>query len=221
MGYILFPINIRHLEKGRYQGQIEIIDSLESFSRVFEFSLIEPFVESYSVFGNPEDDILLVKYISPGSYPANWKGFSKDAKKNYITSFWIELANAKRLSVAEVISLYKEKIDFCNKRYSHFEKGWKSDMGRIFLRNGTPSDIEKDRTTDDTRYVRKDFQIWKYSNLNHAIYIFVDIQMNGNYKLVYAVNDDNESTNPDWRKYLGSDFDESLIENWIFKNTQD
>jgi len=37
--------------------------------------------------------------------------------------------------------------------------------------------------------------------------------MNGNYKLMYVDNDDLESTNPNWRKYLGSDFDESKLEN--------
>jgi GWxTD domain-containing protein len=220
-GYILYPVNIKPMGKGKYQGQIELMAEDNASNRSFEFILTEPIEEHYSVFADPEDDILLIKYISPSSVPTNWKTFTKEAKRNYVTAFWVDAANSRRLSASEIIAQYKDKIDFCNKRYSHFDKGWKSDMGRIYLRNGSPNDIEKDRTTDDTRYVRKDFQIWKYTGANHAVYIFVDVQMNGNYKLVYVNNDDNESTNPDWRKYLGSDFDESLIENWIFKNTQE
>ena len=90
-------------------------------------------------------------------------------------------------------------------------------MGRIYIRNGSPSDIEGDveslTSSDETRYVRKDYQIWKYSGLNKGVYLFVDNQFSGNFKLVYVSNDERESTFPDWRKYLGNDFDETRLEN--------
>jgi len=37
--------------------------------------------------------------------------------------------------------------------------------------------------------------------------------MNGNFRLIYAENDDLESSNPDWMRYVGSDFDTSLLDN--------
>jgi len=73
--------------------------------------------------------------------------------------------------------------------------------------------VDKDTTSDETRYVRKDYQIWKYRGRINAVYVFVDIQMNGNYKLIYVQNDDMESSHPDYRRYLGDDFDTSKLYN--------
>jgi len=138
---------------------------------------------------------------------------SKEAKRRYITNFWTEMAATRNQSIEAVLKTYNDRLNYCNARFSHFEKGWKSDMGRIYLRNGPPSDIETDTSSDETRFVRKDYQIWKYYGAFKAVYVFVDIPMNGNYKLIYSKNDEQESTFPDWRKYLGTDFDESRLEN--------
>jgi len=45
------------------------------------------------------------------------------------------------------------------------------------------------------------------------VYVFVDMQMNGNYQLVYVYNDDMERSNPDYLRYLGDDFDTSKLSN--------
>jgi GWxTD domain-containing protein len=138
---------------------------------------------------------------------------TKEAKRRYISSFWSAMAAQLNQPTEDIIQSYKQRVDYTNAKYSHFEKGWKSDMGRIYIRNGPPSDVEEDTTSDEKRFVPKDYQIWKYSGRVNAVYIFVDIPMNGNFKLVYARNDEQESTLPNWRRYLGTDFDESSLEN--------
>ncbi|MCK9309454.1 MAG: GWxTD domain-containing protein, partial [Candidatus Cloacimonetes bacterium] len=105
------------------------------------------------------------------------------------------------------------RIDFANRRYGSSLAGWKSDMGRVYIRNGAPDDIERDTSSDQARFVRKDYQIWKYYTNQQPVYVFVDTQMSGKYKLIYADSDDLENSDPDWMRYLGTDFDESRLDN--------
>lgn len=207
----ILTINLSDLELGKYTATLECGNTEHLLTRQSELIITHQTEKLNFIFADPDDEYLLLRYLSSVKAQSSWKSMSKEAKMRYISQLWEALASAANISVAEALAKYQERIDFCNKYYSHFEPGWKSDMGRIYIRLGAPSDIEKDETSDDTKFVRKDFQIWRYNNFGSPVYIFVDKQMNGNYRLVYAINDDNEKTSPDWRKYLGSQFDEDRL----------
>jgi GWxTD domain-containing protein len=214
---LLYPVAIGSMDTGSYNAIIELSDNDVTYSQSYEMIITEQTEQMYFVFTDMDEEYQLIKYIAVPKSSSNWKTMTKDAKRRYLSSFWSSIAAMNNQSTDTVLKKYKDRIDFSNAHFSHFAKGWKSDMGRIYIRNGAPSDIEGDveslTSSDDTRFVRKDYQIWKYSGYNKAVYVFVDIQMNGNFKLVYVRNDEQESTYPDWRKYLGSDFDEALLEN--------
>lgn len=217
---LLFPVNLSAMDIGRYTGKIELVNGESTFSKAFEFILTEQSEKLSFIMTDSDEEYQLLKYLGNVKSQTSWKTLSKEAKRRYISQFWSMLATQNSQSVESVIKLYKERIDYCNSHFSHFEKGWTTDRGRIYIRNGMPADMVDDHT-DDTRFVSKDYQVWKYSSNNHAAYIFVDIQMNGNYKLVYAKNDDRENTYPDWQKYVGSDFDETSLEKTTGKNLDD
>jgi hypothetical protein len=86
-----------------------------------------------------------------------------------------------------MIKLIRERIDYANQHFSHLKNGWTSDMGRIYIRYGAPDDVQRETSSDESRFVRKDFEIWKYSKENKPVYLFIDIQMNGNYRLIYVI----------------------------------
>ncbi len=210
---LLLPLNLATMEVGKYSCTIDYVDHDTKQCRSFEFIISEQTEKLYMLFTEPDDEYQLMKYLITVKSNTNWGSMSKDAKRRNISQLWVELATKLGQPVDNVLKLYKDRVDYCNINFSHFEKGWKTDMGRIYIRNGRPDDIDKDTSSDETKYVRKDIQIWKYSSRKQAVYLFVDIPMNGNFKLVYSVNDDEESTYPDWRKYVGSDFDESRLDN--------
>lgn len=212
-GNLLFPINISNLESGKYEVKVEVKSKGVSESKTLVFFITEQAETRYFIFTNPEEEHQFIRRLTPGRAANNWDSMSQQAKKRFISNYWQTLATSSNMNIETVLELYRKRIDHANKHYSHFEKGWNTDMGRIYIRNGTPDEVEKDTSSDETRFVRKDYQIWKYSKYSHPVYIFVDISMNGNYKLVYAENDEQESTSPDWKRYLGSDFDESKLDN--------
>jgi len=210
---LYFPLNINNLESGRYNVSVDLFESGKVVSRDFEFFIKEQTEQLYFLFTDADDEYQLIRYIANVKSSNNWQTMTKEAKRRYISSFWSAMAAQLNQPTEDIIQSYKQRVDYTNAKYSHFEKGWKSDMGRIYIRNGPPGDVEEDTTSDETRFVPKDYQIWKYSGKVNAVYVFVDIPMNGNFKLVFARNDEQESTLPNWRRYLGTDFDESSLDN--------
>ncbi len=206
-------IPLADLKPGRYNGNLEFQLGEASETRDFVFFVTEPREEIFFLFTDPNDDYNLLKYVPLSSSTADWDRYDEETKRRYISRLWKSWALANSMGTDEMIDLMRERVDYANKYFSHFNPGWTTDMGRIHIRNGKPDEIEKGTSSDDTRYVRKDYQIWKYRGRINAVYLFVDIQMNGNYRLIYVENDERESSNPDYMRYLGDDFDTSLLYN--------
>ncbi len=175
------------------------------------FSLGEIKEDFISILPKIAEEISLLKYFYPKSKLSSLDVLSNDGKKRMTTQLWISLAAEENQPVLQWTTLIKNRISYANKFYSHFKPGWESDMGRIYIRMGVPDDISKRVTSDDTKFVQKDYQIWKYTKSGRS-YVFIDIQMNGNYKMIYAKNDEKENSQADWQRYLGKNFQEEDLE---------
>lgn len=206
-------IPLEDLQPGKYSGSVAVVAGERTEERSFDFVLVEDREEFIFLFPNPDDEYELMRIFLGSRTPGNWKDLSLDKKKRYGTQFWKDMATKTKRSISGIMSLVQERIDYANQHFGHLKSGWTSDMGRIYIRNGAPDDIEKDISSDQSRFVRKDFQIWKYSSGMKPVYLFIDIQMNGNYRLIYVEGDDMETSNPDWQRYMGSDFDETRLNN--------
>ena len=210
---ISLKIPLQELSVGKYVGSLDLQLGEKNEHREFEFFVTEPKASLFYLFTNPDDDLRLLRYFVGYSEPAQWKSYDEQTKRRFVSQLWKDWSQSGTMSTQAAIDIVRERVDYSNQYFSFFDQGWTTDMGRIHIRNGKPDEIEKGTSSDDTRYVRKDYQIWKYSSRNKPVYLFVDIQMNGNYRLIYVDNDDRESSNPDFLRYLGSDFDTSLLNN--------
>lgn len=210
---INLKIPLADLKPGLYSGTLLLQAGESSEERGFEFVLYEEKEDFISLFANMDEEYELMRYFVGNKLPSDWKNMSPDKKKRHVTQFWKNMAFSTGKSVPEVLSMVQERIDYANRVFGHLKAGWTSDMGRIYIRNGAPDEIDRDTSSDESRFVRKDYQIWKYSKGNKPVYLFIDIQMNGNSRLIYVDADDLEASNPDWLRYVGSDFDESRLNN--------
>ncbi|HPT72091.1 MAG TPA: GWxTD domain-containing protein [Candidatus Cloacimonadota bacterium] len=204
-------ISIKNLEYGLYDLDIEVNSGLRNSKASTFFVLGEIKEELISILPNIDDEIRLIRYYAPSSKVGNVETLTQDAKKRMVNQLWYSIAAENGMDVESWTDQVKQRISYANRTFSHFKPGWETDMGRIYLRYGAPDDIRKEVTSDDTKFVQKDFQIWKYST-SDRIYVFIDIQMNGNFKMIYAKNDDQERSQPNWQSYLGSDYDEDELE---------
>ncbi len=64
------------------------------------------------------------------------------------------MAFSTNRSVQSIMDLVK-RIDYANRNFTHFKQGWTSDMGRIYIRNGPPDDIQRDTSSDESRFCEK------------------------------------------------------------------
>ncbi|HPV14809.1 MAG TPA: GWxTD domain-containing protein [Candidatus Cloacimonadota bacterium] len=205
-------IPTRKLEAGFYQGilSLQIGDSFQE--KEFDFFITEKGERVYSLMANPDEELQLLKYFTAGATPLDWSRYDEATKKRYLSSIWKHLGSSAGLSTEAILSIVEERVDHANANFRHFKDGWQTDMGRIYIRNGAADDVEKDSIQEITRYVSKDYQIWKYRGKIKAVYVFMDLQMNGNYQLIYVRGDDLESSRPDYLRYLGEDFDMSKLD---------
>jgi GWxTD domain-containing protein len=204
-------ISIKDLPFGLYDLEILYKSGLTAEKSSNYFVLGEIKEEFAGVFPRMEDETVLLKYFFPNTKLASLGSLSSEAKKRMVNQLWTSQASEHKMTVQQWTTQVKERVSYANRYYSHFKPGWETDRGRIYIRMGAPDDITKGNTSDDSKFVQKDYQVWKYAS-NDRVYVFIDIQMNGNYKMIYAKNDDNESSLADWKRYLGESFDENDLE---------
>jgi GWxTD domain-containing protein len=124
------------------------------------------------------------------------------AKRRFLTEFWQRRDQTPGTPANEARELFYETVAYANKTYG--EKGhagmsgWKSDRGRIYIRNGAP-----DETLERPSEGRSPpYEVWSYRRGKQLYYVFADRSNGlGIYQLIYS-NDLKETGAPDWQEIL-------------------
>jgi len=212
--YQIKEIDFSSFKPGLYDLRLEIIDNVTGIKQTREdfFCIKEKISRTPRIFPELEDEFRLIRYFLSSAEQKRWKNLSENGKLNYLERFWFTRDSNPATEKNEFLEEIKERIAYCNLHFSHFKDGWKTDMGRIYIRNGKPDEVIKANTGLNARYIQRDYQIWKYRMDQIRTYIFLDLQTSGNFKIIYIDNDFNETSWQNLDKYLGDDFDWSLIE---------
>jgi GWxTD domain-containing protein len=79
----------------------------------------------------------------------------------------------------EVESEYTERLDYANRHFTNSNgKGWESDQGKIYLKNGPPTSIDRIPSGGDQIY-----EVWEYSDIDRS-YLFIDEWGKGHFRLL-------------------------------------
>jgi GWxTD domain-containing protein len=229
-------INIANYEEGFYSLIIKYRDKITSTHDeiVDYFCINKQSSETIRLFADLEEDLKLAAYFMNSNEKKELDNLSEEGKSNFINKFWNSKDPNPATKENEFLSQVKERILYANQMFSHFKPGWTTDMGRIFIKFGNPYEKRKlttnlgeheysessDYSYDErasayyfNKYTVKNYEIWKYRMNRNANYIFIDLMTSGDYKLIYSSDDnDGENSLTDWKRYLGYDFDERLLE---------
>jgi GWxTD domain-containing protein len=130
------------------------------------------------------------------------KELSPRAKRKFLADFWKKRDPTPATPVNEVRDLFYDAVAHANETYGEPNRrrsvpGWKTDLGRVYIRNGPPDE------TFHRREGRSDpYEVWQYHRGKNRYYIFVDRSGGlGLYQLVHS-NDVKESGLPDWKRIL-------------------
>jgi len=130
------------------------------------------------------------------------KDLSLSAKRRFMVEFWQKRDLTPNTPENETRQQFYAAVDYANRTYGEKGRsgvpGWKTDRGRIYVRNGTPDEVlQRPQAGRSPPY-----EVWRFRSGKDRYYIFVDRANGlGNYQLVNT-NDIKESGQPDWQELL-------------------
>jgi GWxTD domain-containing protein len=126
---------------------------------------------------------------------------SPDAKRRFLTEFWARRDPTPGTVRNETRLAFYAAVDYANRVYREGGRnrlaGWRTDRGRIYVRNGPPSDILRRQQQGKA----PPYEVWSYQTGKSRYYCFADRTGFGAYKLLYS-NDIKETSMPNWRQIL-------------------
>jgi GWxTD domain-containing protein len=130
------------------------------------------------------------------------KDLSLRAKRRFLTDFWQRRDPTPGTPANEVRQRFYDAVAYAEKNYGEKGRaampGWKTDRGRVYVRNGTPEE-----SLDRVQSGRSPpYQVWRYRQGKDRWFIFADRANGiGNYQLVHS-NDIRENGLPNWREVI-------------------
>ncbi len=125
------------------------------------------------------------KYIATSNEVDQYESISTEqAKREFMQKFWDKRDQNPNDNINRYYQNYMRRIDECNAKYKAGKKeGWKTDRGRIYLKYGEPSEIERFPNEIQTR----PYEIWHYNDLEGGVYfIFGDLTGFNDYQLLHS-----------------------------------
>lgn len=133
---------------------------------------------------NLDEAIEQLKYIAPqGVIKTLRKGTQQEKKKAYL-EFWKKKDPTPNTRENELMNEYFRRVQYSNEHFSGFQKGWRTDMGMIFILFGPPNDVER----YPFEIQSKPYEIWHYYEINRD-FLFVDESGFGEYRLISPILD--------------------------------
>jgi GWxTD domain-containing protein len=187
-----------------YTLSVSLIDSVGNYgvSSSKKFYVLNPSVEindsnysqitdvfatHFGVMAEEELDDLFQKskYIATHQEIEQYNSLTgKEGKQKFLSQFWNIRDTETSTPRNEFYLEYLKRIEICNQQFAALgKKGWQTDRGRVFMKYGEPSEIERFPNQIDT----KPYEIWHYNEIEGGvIFIFGDITNFSDYQLIHS-----------------------------------
>ncbi len=178
---ILDTLSMQKLKSGNYLLTISAFDKFTK--QVYDKATLFFFtrVSGQALFiRNLDEAIDQLEYIADGDEIDKMReAKSQEEKLRLFNAFWARVDPTPDTPENELMIEYYSRIEFANQNFSSYFPGWKSDMGRVYIKYGPPDFIERQPFSMDSQ----PYEIWEYYQHNLRL-IFVDTSGFGNYRLV-------------------------------------
>lgn len=104
---------------------------------------------------------------------------TREEKTKRFVEFWQQKDPTPGTEQNEVFEEYFRRIAYANEHFKHYQEGWRTDMGMVFVTLGPPNNVERHPFEFDT----KPYEVWDYYDINKR-FVFVDETGFGDYRLV-------------------------------------
>ncbi len=209
----LNSIDIQNLSSGLYNFKITVVDESENqqseslkrfyimkndreelFTKTLEEANLSALTEKQldEMFGP-------MKYYAINKEIRRYRKSDIEGKRNIISKFWIRRDPDPSTPINESQVEFQQRLQYVDGQFSTpRRKGWKTDLGRVFLIYGAPSEIERYPSSIEA----KPYQIWHYYEIEGGVqFIFVDKTGFGQMELVHSTAR-NELQDYQWQRWV-------------------
>ncbi len=127
------------------------------------------------------ETIELLSLIAEGDELDRLRAARADERLDEWNLFWKKRDPTAGTVLNEDLSEYLLRLKYALERFSKYRPGWKTDMGRVYMRYGRP-----DRVLDQSGAMSSygsEYQLWYYDSIG-MVYIFINSLSGGEYRLV-------------------------------------
>lgn len=202
---VVHAIDLSDLNSGICTLSAEVIDSTENqkcfVKRTFENIQADYLINS-SLLSEEEAERegKLLEYIgTPGEYN-KYEELTLNGKAQFLANFWKEKDATPGTAENEFLNTIMQRYAYANQNFSwNKTEGFKTDKGRVLIKYGMPDEIQSYNAEADVA----PYEIWQYNQDRSFIFVFGDINSNGNFVLLHSTKE-GEISNYYWMDYLRS-----------------
>ena len=173
---------------GAYQLNVEVRSVLDAADEIPAIKQRSFFVRWGNMPISISDLDLAIKqmrYIAKeDEYEKIEEADTDESKRKLFDDFWAKRDPDPATKRNEYMEEYYSRVEYANKNFSHYQAGWKTDMGMVFILFGSPNNVERHPFDIDA----KPYEIWSYYDYNRSV-IFVDESGFGDYRLLTPIWD--------------------------------
>jgi GWxTD domain-containing protein len=161
---------------GRYTFEVELVEGKSKWrvERAFEVEESGPprgrefkkILEPLALIAEP-DEIEYLRSLTPEEQPKGWE------------EFWRRRDPSPETTRNEAMLEFFRRLRYVEQRFRGFGPGWRSDMGRVYIKYGAPDQVESRPGTTQSPQL----EIWYY-NRPARRFVFADRDGFGRYVLV-------------------------------------
>jgi GWxTD domain-containing protein len=140
----------------------------------------------------------LLEYFATTNEQEVYNNLSLSGKTQFLINFWKEKDTSPGTPENEFLNSVMQRYFYANEHFGWGKtKGYKTEKGRVLIQYGMPDQIERYFSEADSA----PYEIWTYTKDKRFIFIFGDINSNGNFVLLHSTKD-GEVSNYNWKDYL-------------------
>ncbi|MHB1327017.1 MAG: GWxTD domain-containing protein [Gemmatimonadales bacterium] len=212
IGQITGQVELGELRDGRYRlrTEIEVGGRITAREAPFVFAAavasVPAALSDEAYFGALSGPLLDQAFaplaaIAPPRELATWPARGSDTdKREFLAAFWRPRDPTPRTVGNERRAQFYDGVTYANAFYGDARPrlpGWQSDRGRVFLREGLPTQVLR----RERRGAVPAYEVWRYFEPVSRYYLFVDRGPAGGFVLTRS-NDDREAQVGRWREWL-------------------
>ena len=213
-------INISKYPTGKYTLILSLTDSTRNLGVTSKKDLFvyNPGIKDTTTFATSNNQVLSsqfaflsseecdnifdkAQYISSDKEKSQYdKIHTVEGKRDFLYKFWKSKSEESGESHYD-FTTYMDRVRVANEKYKNIgKKGWLTDMGRVYIKYGEPSQVEKYPNSSHTR----PYEVWKYDGMEGGVvFIFGDLTGFSNYVLLNSTKR-GEYEDPNWEQRIST-----------------